>query len=84
MSCKNASFLTIVIASAVVILLFAQANRKNESQLLTQIARNEVQIRELEKKIKTLDNRLGNVEVGLGEAQSQLEWKVQPLASESK
>ncbi|HEY8568698.1 hypothetical protein [Microbulbifer sp.] len=84
MNCKKIGFLTIAIASAVAMLLIARANGNNERQLLAQIERNEVQISELERKIKILEDRLGNVEVGLGEAQSQLEWKVQPLASESK
>ena len=77
------SFGAVVIAS-IAIITTAQASNKKEASLLEQIERNEAQIIELQGKLEKLEARLGNVEVGLGEAHAQLQWKVQPLASDAK
>ncbi|MFV8784436.1 hypothetical protein ACNKU7_18625 [Microbulbifer sp. SA54] len=84
MGIKKIGVLTASLILGVAMIAFAQASNKNESELLAQIEKNEAQISELKEKIEALESRLGNVEVGLGNTQSQLEWKVQPLASDTK
>lgn len=78
MQFKKIGIFTAAIIYGVALITFAQASSNNESQLLGQIEKNEAQIAELKQKIEMLEGRLGNVEVGLGKAHSELEWKVQP------
>ena len=84
MAIKKIGILTASLIFGAAMIAFAQASSKNESKLLAKMEKNEAQISELKEKIETLESRLGNVEVGLGNTQSQLEWKVQPLASGSE
>ncbi|WP_444942017.1 hypothetical protein ACJJI3_07475 [Microbulbifer sp. ZKSA004] len=85
MKSKNVSILTALAFAAIGVVVSVQASQDsshNVADLKAQLKSNEKQISELKKKIENLEARLGNVEIGLGKTQSELEWKVQPLASE--
>ncbi|WP_413665376.1 hypothetical protein ACG1BZ_09365 [Microbulbifer sp. CNSA002] len=84
MKSKNVSILTALAFATIGVVAGVQASQDssdNIADLKAQLNSNEKQISELKEKIENLEARLGNVEVGLGKTQSELEWKVQPLAS---
>ncbi|AOS98411.1 hypothetical protein AUP74_03045 [Microbulbifer aggregans] len=86
---KSKFFSAIAVVAFTVIAVIAgvkasQNGSPDMADLKMQLESNKTQISELTEKIEKLEARLANVEVGLGKTQSELEWKVQPLASEAQ